>query len=204
MNFFLIEIGKYSRRGNFDKILQKVVAVPDDCYTPAVKNYFEGKYEGFNIRASRVEEVTDLSRAHTAVGHVRDDGVPLETEFYLHFDVKHTDREKEIFNEYHGLICKADEALRLLHRSIEDRLRALFYSGICNRRPLVMETDHNGTHCHKFPINGVRFESVAKNAEEDFTPESNPASPEAPAGENLPDTASGIENEAPVFDDVPF
>ncbi|MDR2485540.1 MAG: hypothetical protein LBD55_09100 [Treponema sp.] len=172
MNIFLIEIGRYSRRGNFDKLFQKVVSVPDDCYMPAVKSYFEGKYDGFNVRISHVEEVAELS--------IPNGDTPQKTEFYLHFDVKYTDREKELFSEYRDFMDKANAALRWLHGSIEDRFKSLFYSGICNLRPLELETSRYGTHCHKFPIDGARFESVAKNAEEDYTPERNPASPETP------------------------
>ena len=57
---YLIEIGRYRRRGSFDKLFQKVVSVPDNRGTSAVKKYFEEKYEGFNVWVSRVDEVVDL------------------------------------------------------------------------------------------------------------------------------------------------
>jgi hypothetical protein len=206
MKIFLIEIGITSRRGNFEKLFQKVVSVPDKCGDYAISKYFSEKYEGFNVRVFPIREVTELSDPTTPSNQERkDDAGQRETEYFLHFRVKYTEQEKKLYQEYRDFTRKADEALRYLHNSIEERFGSLSYSGISNKRHLELKTDyHDGTYCHKFPINGVIFEAAAKKAEEDYTPDPPSDLLEAPEPPPPPLAPSGIESKDPDFGDVPF
>jgi hypothetical protein len=193
MNIFLIEIGKTSRRGNFEKLFQKVVSVPDSCYYSDMYQHFRMKYEGFDVRVSQVEEVAELSELSEPTVVERKES-PHEKEFYLHFRVKYTEREQELHAEYRTHQEKAGQAIMFLHSSIEERFRKLYYSDIHGRRPMVLRTDSFATYCDKFPINGVLFETAARKADEGFTPD--------PVPEPAP--AEGITAEDEELPEVPF
>jgi hypothetical protein len=213
MNIFLIEIGRISRRGNFEKFCQKVVSVPDSCYVSDVRRHFEMKYEGFDVRTSQAEEVAELSEP-TVMGRKQES--PHEKEFYLHFRVEYTEKEKELHKEYRTNQIKADEARQSLHSSIEERYKKLYYSGICGRHSMDLRSDSYGTYCDKFPINGVLFEATAQKAEEGFVPDPvpepeptpeegfDPGTTPAPEPEPTPIPVEGIIAEGREFPDVPF
>jgi hypothetical protein len=199
---YLIDIGKISRRRNFDKLFQKVVSVPDECSEYTAHDYFSKKYEGFIVRVFPIREVIELSDLTTPGEQKNNDG-RRETEFFLHFNVKYTEQEKKLHQEYRDFTGKADEALRYLHSSIEKRFRSLSYSGISSKHLLELKTDYHGTYCQKFPINGVIFEAIAKKAEEGYTPDPLPDLLETPKVPP-PLAPSGIESKDPDFGDVPF
>jgi hypothetical protein len=199
---YLIEIGKISRRGNFDKLFHKVVSVPDKCGKYAVQDYFSKKYEGFNVRVFPVQEVTDL----TTLGEQKKNDVRRETEFFLHFRAKYTEQERKLHEIYKDSESKARDAIRSLHHSIEDRFKALFYSDISYQRPLKLKTDYYGTYCEKLPINGVLFESAVKQSEGDYTLDPPPDLLETPETPEIPPPSvpAGIEPEDTVLEDVSF
>jgi hypothetical protein len=170
MNIFLIEIGRMSRRGNFEQLFHKVVSASDNCAVPQVKHYFDGKYEGFEIRVSHIEEIADLS-GQDITGNCNKKEEESHKSYIHDFRVKYTEHEEKLHKEYREHQEKANRAVSDLHNSIENRFNKLYYSDICNCRPIKLRTDYFYTYCDEFPINGFLFEDAAQKAEEGFTPD---------------------------------
>ena len=71
MKVFKLEVGTYTRKGNFVKHFEKVIQVNEDIELDNIKRHFIKKYEGFSITvASAViynEEIAPLKPAESSL-----------------------------------------------------------------------------------------------------------------------------------------
>jgi len=153
MRLFTVQIGRRSRRGNFEEFTSRAVSVSDDKINRStVCNYFQGRYDGFEIIVTEAKEITDITNTISTLPTREYAGVLSD------FFIKYTDEEKKIFAEYKHLLDRADEEMRKLHNSISGRYNKISYV----RMGISLYTDYRGTVCKSLPINSRDFFKVVK------------------------------------------
>ncbi|MCL2480146.1 MAG: hypothetical protein FWF38_00390 [Spirochaetaceae bacterium] len=151
MKLFLVKIGRTTRRGNFEELYARAVAVSDDCFSQDVNRYFAPKYKGFKILLSEVDYI-DISKDMTK-----------DLNFgQLEFVVKYTDEEKKLSKEYTNLLDNGDKLLNKLHDSIDKRYSKLPY--VPCFAEIRLNTYYGETRC-ALPIKSNDFFEVVKNGD---------------------------------------
>jgi hypothetical protein len=165
MKVYLVKIGRKTRMGNFQELLSRAVAVSDDTYSNHVRNYFAPRYEGFDLQVDNIA-VVELSEVITS--NPDHPSAPIgEQGCIANFQIKYTETEKELYNEYKDLCYKANSALRELHNSIEERYKKLPYV-FTYKAVIELETNVNysGTFCKRLPIRSNDFFRVIKDCDD--------------------------------------
>jgi hypothetical protein len=158
-NLFLIRIGRFSRRGNFEELLPPKAISASDSSVDEVRSFFYRRCGGLDVMVSEiklVEEITTRIKAKP----------DKQADCLSDFKIMYTNAEKGLHNEYRELLEKAEKAKRELESLIADRYSVLFYADINRKNPIVLNTDYYGTTCEKLPIKGLMFMGAVEKCED--------------------------------------
>jgi len=157
MKNYLIRIGQYTRRGNFQEMNMQAVSVADEVSKNQLHNYFSVKYKGFSIKVDDIETI-DIS-GEIAIPSVKNQRDPQGS---LSFKVIYNEGEKELFAQSVDLIKQYRMKIKELHDSIEFRYAKLSYTRIDHHNFIRLSTDDYGTFCDSLSIKSNDFFKVVK------------------------------------------
>ena len=162
MKLFLVKIGRITRGGNFQELYSRAVSVSDNTDSNQVNGYFKPRYEGFEIQIKNVP-IEDLSET------IPEARPPVRSDYgsISDFQIKYTEFEKKLHEEYFELKDKATRTLRQLHDSIRDRYAKLPY--VSFKDGIELETSHYigyGTTCKKLPLRSSDFFKVIRDGDD--------------------------------------
>jgi hypothetical protein len=215
---YLIQVGRNSRRGTFNKLHEKVILVEDGSTFYEVEKHFKNKYEGFEVIIKPI-----IAEPIKGIEHrVIDDEEKTPQSCIGNFKIQYTEDEKRLHDEYVQFSKSATSSLNALYKAIEGRYKQLFYSDIEQsyynsiNRTMELTTDDYETRCLKFPVRADLFIEAAKDCNgtvpEKVTPtEFLEADTAAKAGAEVldgtfpdDDLEPEIGSNAYASDDVPF
>ncbi|MDR1904857.1 MAG: hypothetical protein LBQ88_21565 [Treponema sp.] len=132
MNMFQVRIGRSTRRGGFEELVNKAVQAPDSVSESRIREYFLNKYSGLDVVVLRAITVEDLTEALEKPVLVAPQERVLS--YIPNVEVHLTPEEEALFEDYSQAMKTARDKEGSLIRKIKERF--------C-KFPYVRETDYN-------------------------------------------------------------